>query len=301
MHEKRQVTLAIVTKKRPEQLHRLLCSLVDQTTYPLEILIVDNDIALSAKSVACSFSNILQIRYISEKKQGVPFARNVALRNVKTKYLAFVDDDCVLHKSWITVAERIVKIFPNNSYFIGDSKVLNSYSATATAQYVHQKYWFMQKLQGGVLTTPFNVDTKNIIFKVSDLKRNRLSFDTKIHIDWFDSADTDMGFAMQSKGLKGLFIKQLQIWHEETTSMTYFLKKGYYRGRLARLLAEKWEISNEFVYLPYVNWKTYFKSLKGWPQEYRQYFSFGKRRSILSFIFLKIYERFFLWGYVDQK
>ncbi len=299
MHQKKQITLAIVTKNRQEKLYRLLLSILSQKVLPLQVMIIDNDPSSSSKFIASNFSSILPILYIHEKKQGVPYARNTALQHVKTKYLAFTDDDCVLSRNWVKNAETIINKFDNISYFIGDSEALNPSNNVALAQHVNQRYWFLQKLHKKVLTTPFNVDTKNIIFKVSDLKENKLSFDTDISIGWFDSADTDLGFAMKEKGLQGIYVERLKLWHEETTSLRYFLKKGFYRGKLSKLLARKWDIEGEFVYLPFLNWVNYLKSTKGWKDEYIKYFSVSKKRSVISFLFLKLYERFFFGGYID--
>lgn len=301
MFKKRQITLAIVTKERPEKLHRLLVSIMDQKVLPLEVIIVDNDVKFSAKKISNFYSKYLNITYLIQKNQGVPHARNSALDIVKTKYLAFVDDDCVLEKNWIANAENVVSHFPQLTYFIGDSEVLNPNSSVALAQHVHQKYWFLQKLKDNIFPSAFNVDTKNIIFKVSDLTNNNLRFDTSFSIGWFDSADTDLGFAMQSKKLHGLFIKKLLVWHEEPKSLKYFLSKGFYRGKLAKRLADKWGIKDEFVYLPYLNWKKYIKSIKKWPKEYKNYFSICKKKSVISFVFIKIYERVFLSGYISKK
>lgn len=300
MFRKKQITLAIVTKKRPLQLRRLLDSLVVQKTKPQAIIIVDNDLELSAKKIAFFYQKYLPIVYLKQKKPGVPFSRNAAYKAVTTKYLAFVDDDCILDKNWVYNAEKIVLRFSYITYFVGDSEVFNPMSNVALAQHINQKYWFLQKLSKGVIASPFNVDTKNIIFKISDLKKHNLNFDTDLSIGWFDNADTDMGFAMKAKGLQGIYVKQLKVWHEESSNLLYFLKKGFYRGKLSSLLVKKWDITNEFVYLPFLNWVTYLKSIKGWKEEYDKYFSISKRKSILSFLFLKLYERFFLSGFVSK-
>lgn len=297
---KKKITIAIVTKKRPEKLARLLRSIVEQKLKPIQVIVVDNDLQLSAQKVVSKFSPYLSIKYVVEKRQGVPFARNKALSVVKTPYLGFIDDDCIVEENWVFVVEKIVSKFPKISYFVGNSMLFNPQNLVAVAQYVHQRYWFMQKLGVNNETSPFNVDTKNIVFKVADLKSHKLKFDISFTEGWFDSADTDMGFSMESKKMIGKFVEELKIWHEETTSLLYFLKKGYCRGKLAFMLAKKWNIKDEFVYLPFLSWRKYIKSIRGWSKEYERYFSVVEKRSFMSFLFIKIYERFFLWGYVEQ-
>lgn len=298
---RKKITLAVVTKERTRKLDRMLGSVLRQRMRPLKVLLIDNDPNKSAYKIFLKYKNFLPIEYFCEEKPGVPMARNRALKLVDSQYLAFADDDCVLDKNWILVAEKNVNFYPKTSYFVGNSLLLNWWSKVALAQYTIQKYWYLKKLKNGEISTPFNVDTKNIIFKVKDLKKNKISFDTNASIGWFDNADIDVGFAMKSKGLKGRFIENLYLWHEEKERLWDFIKKSYFRGRLARKVVKKWKIEGEFVNLAFLNLVTYLKSVRHWPYEYREYFSIAPRKDIFSFLLIKLHERLLLKGFLDQR
>lgn len=297
MNNSKQITIAIVTRNRPAKLCRLLKSIVKQSLLPSRVIVVDNDPDQSAKSTVLFFAKKFPVEYFTELKQGVPHARNTALRNTASAYIAFIDDDCVVEEHWVERAERIVAHFPKVTYFVGKSQLLNDNSCISKAQHIHQMYWFHKKLRNNSITTAFNVDTKNIVLNRKHLKEANFEFDANIKNGWFDCSDTDMGFFLQSQGLLGVFLDRLIVWHEETVRLDYFLRKAYYRGKLAQLLASKWHIVGEFVYLPFKNWITYVKSFRFWPKEYKEYRLFSENTSFCAFLLIKLYERFFLWGY----
>lgn len=103
MNTQMNAIIAVVTYKRPQGLAALLESIrSDSSSRELPIVVVDNDAAGSAKSVACDFSD-LNISYICEPQPGIAAARNCALEfALAGAYdgLAFVDDDEVVCSGW---------------------------------------------------------------------------------------------------------------------------------------------------------------------------------------------------------
>lgn len=102
------VTIAICTFKRPQLLLDCLTSLSKmKTKFTYEIIVVDNDIELSAKSIVDQFSNdILElgisVRYYSEPVQNIAMARNLGVANAKGDFIAFIDDDETADINWLS-------------------------------------------------------------------------------------------------------------------------------------------------------------------------------------------------------
>ena len=69
----------------------------------LSILIVDNDFAQSARSIVEKFQTQSNspIKYLVEPIQNIALARNMAIKNAKGDYIAFVDDDETVSPQWI--------------------------------------------------------------------------------------------------------------------------------------------------------------------------------------------------------
>lgn len=299
-----RVSIAIVTRRRPLQLARCLRSIEQLNHRPDIVLIIDNDALAQSKPVAQQFSRRLPIIYVKESRQGVAYARNAALREVTTPLLGFVDDDCILDHNWATQGLQSMRL-PKTSYVVGRSLLLNQKNVMAQAKYIHQTYWFFQKLRThDMIPTPFNFDTKNMLLRVADFKRARIRFDPSFTIGAIDSSDTDMGFQIAAAGLSGVYNKNLIVTHKEVEQFAPFFSKAFARGRMAYRLAIKWKTHNEFVDERHQSWVLYAKSVRFWKHEFLQYLektSWSVYHKFNVFIFIKLYERAYLNGYFYEK
>lgn len=110
----RSLTIAIPTFRRPEQLARALRGVLDQAVpvagerrLDVEVLVIDNDPAASARAVAASAdredpAGVLPVRYVVEERPGVAAVRNRALDEaVARDLLIFIDDDEEPEPGWL--------------------------------------------------------------------------------------------------------------------------------------------------------------------------------------------------------
>src|SRR3712207_7103059 len=92
------VVVAVVTYRRPAELHRLLRSLARLEPVPdahVSVVVVDNDAGHSAASVVEEEAPLLPfpLRYVGEERPGVAHVRNAALRSAaQADAVAFVED-----------------------------------------------------------------------------------------------------------------------------------------------------------------------------------------------------------------
>lgn len=104
-----RVDICAITCRRPSGLVRLLDGL-DQLRLPdaglaVRIVVVDNDAEESARSVCADASRWMRqpLVYVTEKRRGIPRARNTALAVSlrDAEFVAFVDDDEVPDPDWL--------------------------------------------------------------------------------------------------------------------------------------------------------------------------------------------------------
>jgi len=107
----KEITIAICTYNRCSLLKSSLDSLVEQIEKKekFKVIVVDNNSNDKTKDVVLSFLKKLQICYIFEKKQGLSYARNRAVKECKTAYIGFLDDDAIADKRYIKRAYEIIK------------------------------------------------------------------------------------------------------------------------------------------------------------------------------------------------
>jgi glycosyltransferase involved in cell wall biosynthesis len=97
------VSICVATYRRPEGLARLLASL-GRMKLPeglrLELLVVDND-PQAPEEAALPDAGGLPARRLREPQRNIACARNRALQAACGDWVAFVDDDEVVHEQWL--------------------------------------------------------------------------------------------------------------------------------------------------------------------------------------------------------
>ncbi|NUN66286.1 glycosyltransferase [Pseudanabaena biceps] len=114
------LTVAICTKDRPENVSRLLRSLLPLQANSLtqfEILVVDN--APSDDRTKDIVTAIPSICYTRELKAGLNFARNHALHAATGELLAFLDDDVTVDQQWLNGLKEAWAENPDAAAFTG--------------------------------------------------------------------------------------------------------------------------------------------------------------------------------------
>lgn len=110
------LTVCICTYNRSEILLKCLDSLLNQTISNEKyiVLVVDNNSTDNTQKILeriqYKFKNFY---YVIEKKQGLSYARNRALNETKTPWMASIDSDAKAHPKWI---ETIFKVIRNNDF-----------------------------------------------------------------------------------------------------------------------------------------------------------------------------------------
>ncbi len=98
-----QLTIAVCTYRRFDLLAKCLNSLNNQTLPAKEfkVLIIDNSLQEEQSNIFKNSLNLnFNFEYIITKKNGIAYARNVAINNCTSKYLAYIDDDVLATPHW---------------------------------------------------------------------------------------------------------------------------------------------------------------------------------------------------------
>lgn len=112
----KSVVICLPTFRRPEQLKLLLASigelkLTDQAP-KIEVLVIDNDVNESARSVCEATVLPWPLRYFVEPRRGIAQVRNAAVKySSGADWVAFVDDDEVVEPQWLDNLMRTQRQF----------------------------------------------------------------------------------------------------------------------------------------------------------------------------------------------
>jgi len=241
------MTIAIITRKRPEKLKRCLDSIGHQKVLPEQVLIIDNDPEESAKLISAQIQDqsILNIHYHAEAKTGYATARNRAFELCKTSLLGFIDDDCVLDTTWVSIAKMISAKFPE-TYILGDTKLLNIKSIIGNIESALYQNWIIDQVDKHSMRIETSyLDTKNVVLPMSALQKNKIFFDTQF--DRLGGEDVDLGQTLFKKNVNGRYSPELIAYHEETASLIKYLQKIYRYGQAAYWLCAKWNPQGQLL------------------------------------------------------
>lgn len=294
--ETKNITVAIVTRNRPELLKKTLFSLSWQITKPAQLILIENNEIKTLDKIIEPFRKKFDINYRLEKTIGVASARNLALKACKTPYLCFTDDDCILHRDWIKNINSEIKKDNQFTYLIGCSLLANPSNIFAQMQGHKQSFWLKKKIDNENYLTDGYFDTKNITLNLQKLKKNKLTFNLKLNKNsWGDISDQELGMRINKLRLTGKFVPKMIVFHQEADNLKNMIKKAYLRGRNTFILNQIRNNNKD----NYSIWQVFNRnSLKNdW-----QIFSGKNILKTISLIFLsKIYDLTFLIGYLHEK
>jgi glycosyltransferase involved in cell wall biosynthesis len=295
-------SLAIVTKNRPKELARCLFSISRQTILPKEIIIIDNDQRGSALQTISFFKDKLNVSYI-QHLENVPSCRNIALKKTKTKYLGFIDDDCVLTRNWAKIGLNSLR--KNQTvYVLGFTCLLNPGNAIALASHARDLFWKEYNFKQNSENLKDLFDTKNVILDMEYIKKNNFCFDEKCQLKFYDSADYDFGLQLIKSKAKGSLNLKMKLFHQETVSLSRFTQRAFARGFLAFYLHQKWNIvqpinnkDSLFIWWLLRFFKHFIYDFKKYSVFMDTYFF----KKLLAIVYIKIFERYYTLGYVEAN
>jgi glycosyltransferase involved in cell wall biosynthesis len=99
------VTVVICTRDRPESLSTTLASLTGQSDSSFEVVVVDNSPDGAVAHTLSGFED-LTVRCSHEPVPGLSRARNRGLSEVRTEFVAWIDDDEVADPDWVAWIKR---------------------------------------------------------------------------------------------------------------------------------------------------------------------------------------------------
>lgn len=220
-----EFTIAICTYKRSALLRNTLQSLrgIEQIEKPWELLIVDNAGDSGTKAVAEEFSKLLPVRYVTEPKLGISYARNRAITEARAPIILFTDDDVTFHSSWFSNMYKAISVHSECDFWGGRVEAIWSKQKPSwfepkycpmlnniIVEYnlgAESRYWNPQT------DNPF--PTVNIALRMATAKKVNM-FDTKLGIIGkrrIGGEDASLIKKISQAGSKGWYAADAKIHH----------------------------------------------------------------------------------------
>lgn len=101
------VSVVIPTHDRPLLLRQALDSVLGQTRLPREVVVVDNGTTDGVADLARAYGE--RVRYVRTEPAGVQAARNAGVREARSTWVAFLDDDDLYRPDYLERAEPALR------------------------------------------------------------------------------------------------------------------------------------------------------------------------------------------------
>jgi glycosyltransferase involved in cell wall biosynthesis len=172
------VTIAVLTFHRPDDLAAALALLTVQAAqvgpgHRAEVLVVDNDPAGSARSVAAAAGD--SVRYVVEPEPGIAAARNRALDEAAgSDLLAFIDDDERPHDGWLA---HLLATHEQTGAALVAGAVVSAFAQPLDPFLQAGDFFRRRRLRTG--STIAMAATNNLLLDLRDVRRLGLHFDVR--------------------------------------------------------------------------------------------------------------------------
>src|SRR4029450_10552707 len=94
-----RLSVVIATLDRPDELGGALAALA-AGDLPEQVIIVDQSEGPATRAAVAAWRDRLPMLYLHSRQRGVARSRNLALTHITCPYVAFTDDDCLVHPKW---------------------------------------------------------------------------------------------------------------------------------------------------------------------------------------------------------
>jgi len=220
-------SVIIPTFNRPADLDRCLAALA-RLEYPsdeFEVIVVDDGGHVDLQTIVAAYRNQLRLTLLRQTNSGPGVARNKGAEQASSRYLAFIDDDCIPAPTWLQILDgavarasnallggRVVNGLPNN---------LNSEASQAIVDYLHQH------MNGDPEHGRFF--PSNNIAVAADLYRQIGGFDANFRRN--ASEDRDFCDRWLRHGLRLVAVPDAVVVHSREMSFLGFWKQHFQYGR----------------------------------------------------------------------
>jgi len=228
--------VCICTYKRPLLLKRLLNKLADQDTkglFAYSIIVVDNDASRSSEAVVAQAAHTTNVplKYCVEANRGIAHARNRALEDAKTDFIAFIDDDEFPTKEWL------LNLFETCDKYQVDGVLgpVKRHFDEEPPKWIRRGKFFIRPSHptGFIMNWP-ETRTGNVLFKRSVLPADSPAFRSEFR----SGSDVDFFKRMMAKGHVFIWCDEAVVYETVPPARwqrSYILRKGLQRGQSAAL------------------------------------------------------------------
>jgi succinoglycan biosynthesis protein ExoM len=224
------ISVCVCTYQRPILLEHLLRRLRNQRTdglFTYSVVVVDNDVAESARQIVIDAADGMEIGYWVEPIRNIAMARNKAVQSAVGSFVAFIDDDEFPVPDWLYHAYRTCVAYGADAVL---GPVKPQFEAPPPAWVVKGRLFERPTYPTGTVLAWYDTRTGNVLLK-------RSLFETHLFRPEFrHSEDQDFFKRVMQAGHVAVWCDDatvFEVQRPERFRVAYFLKRALLRGNVS--------------------------------------------------------------------
>ena len=250
-----KISVIIPTYNRSKYLIKIIAKIARSKIHN-EIIICDSNskdhTKEKIKKIQFDYKNQL-IRYINIQKNINSIKRNIGIKLAKSKYVVFLDDDCVPEDKFLENFYKILEKYKNKNYFFCGT-VNYPYNKTNNnlINYRQSRHFKIKKSDkiGNFFLHPRNITTMNMAVKKKTLLDNNLFFNENFNRYGFE--DYEFGFRIYKKKIPIIPCSPV-VFHYDLRDLKKYLDKmkfsGYEGSKYLTKINKHASLENHYVNL----------------------------------------------------
>lgn len=246
------ISILICTYQRPQLLHNCLKSIFNlRSSYPHEIIVIDNDELNSAKPIVDIYEE--KVQYISCIEKGLSNVRNLAAKSANGQFVLFIDDDEVADEYWLqNILNTQIKYDADVVFGRVIYKIPSSYPS-----YIRESKYFNRKRKLTGLHIKINEGySGNTLIRKSLFSLRSPPFDPKYNFS--GGEDTDFFNFLLKSEYRLIFCDEAVIYETQDLnrlSLRWYYNRGYNSGReyVGTILGSTHTMKSKKIFLLYSN------------------------------------------------
>lgn len=194
------LSLCIATYRRPERLAAVLLDLTQQTRLPDEVVVVDNDVAESARAVVAARLEAgapYAIRYAVQPQKNISLTRNKTVELATGDWLAFIDDDERAPLPWLAQLMDAAVRYRADAVLGPVNPVI---PPNAPGWIRRGRFYEFPRMSSGAIIPPNRLRFGNVLVKSSWLRKSATPFDPSLGLT--GGEDGDLLARLQQQGAR---------------------------------------------------------------------------------------------------
>ncbi len=235
-------SIIVPVYNRPDEMREFLDSLAKQTDKDFEVMVMEDECAVSCEEVCRQFADQVNIRF-NRYKAGRSERRNLGMQMASGNYFMLFDSDCILPPDYIAIVRKALTADYVDCYGGPDSADASFSDLQLAVNYSMTSIMTTGGIRGGMK----NVD--KYLPRAFNMGFSREVFErTGGYLDMIGE-DVDLSMRIKEAGFKVRLIRDAFVYHKRRVTMRSFFRQVNTFGKARILLTARHKGSLKIMHL----------------------------------------------------